>query len=154
MLDVEKLKEVAHKIHLSEEEFIAEKKRLAAKILHIDDKKSPRNGIVYIILAFFFGALGFHNFYAGYWGRGLAQLFLTLIAPWFLYIPLLFVSLWALIDLLFVNKSVHGVFMKGNRKTIAALRIASIIVLALAFSNTPMIFEETDISLGEQGEQF
>ena len=102
MLDVEKLKEVAHKIHLSEEEFIAEKKRLAAKILHIDDKKSPRNGIVYIILAFFFGALGFHNFYAGYWGRGLAQLFLSLIAPWFLYIPLLFVSVWALIDLLFV----------------------------------------------------
>ena len=142
MLDVEKLKEAAHKLHMSEEEFIAEKKRLAAKILHLDDKKTPRNGIVYILLAFFFGAIGLHNFYAGYWGRGLSQLCLSLIAPWFLYIPLLFVSIWVLLELLFVNKDPHGKAMKGNRRIINLLRIATIVILTLAFYNTSMVIDD------------
>jgi len=142
MLDVEKLKEAAHKLHMSEEEFIAEKKRLAAKILHLDDKETPRNGIIYILLAFFFGAIGLHNFYAGYWGRGLSQLCLSLIAPWFLYIPLLFVSIWVLLELLFVNKDSHGKAMKGNRRIINLLRIATIVILILAFYNTSMVIDD------------
>ena len=144
MLDVNKLKEVAHKIHMSEEEFVAEKKRLAAKILHLNEPRKPKNGIVYIILAFFLGTTGIHNFYAGYWGRGLSQLCLSLIAPWFLYIPLLFVAIWVLLEMLFVNKSAGGFLFKGNRKIIIILRIISIITLALAFSNTTMIIDEPD----------
>ena len=142
MLDVEKLKEAAHKLHMSEEEFIAEKKRLAAKVLHLDDKKTPRNGIIYILLAFFFGAIGLHNFYAGYWGRGLSQLCLSLIAPWFLYIPLLFVSIWVLLELLFVNKDSHGKLMQGNRRIINILRVATIVILTLAFYNTSMVIDD------------
>ena len=144
MLDVNKLKEVAHKIHMSEEEFVAEKKRLAAKILHLNEPRKPKNGIVYIILAFFLGTTGIHNFYAGYWGRGLSQLCMSLIAPWFLYIPLLFVAIWVLLEMLFVNKSAGGFLFKGNRKIIIILRIISIITLALAFSNTTMIIDEPD----------
>lgn len=144
MLDVNKLKEVAHKIHMSEEEFVAEKKRLAAKVLHLNEPRKPKNGIVYIILAFFLGTTGIHNFYAGYWGRGLSQLCMSLIAPWFLYIPLLFVAIWVLLEMLFVNKSAGGFLFKGNRKIIIILRIISIITLALAFSNTTMIIDEPD----------
>ena len=144
MLDVNKLKEVAHKIHLSEEEFVAEKKRLVAKILHKNEPQNPKSGIIYIILAFFLGTTGIHNFYAGYWGRGLSQLCLTIISPWFLYIPLLFVAMWALLELLFVNKSSQGIAFKGNRTVIGGLRILSVVLLALAFSNTPMITSEPD----------
>lgn len=144
MLDVNKLKEVAHKIHMSEEEFVREKKRLAAKILHLNEPHKPKNGIVYIVLAFFLGTTGVHNFYAGYWGRGLSQLCLSLIAPWFLYIPLLFVAIWVLLELLFVNKSAGNLVFSGNRKIIIILRVISVIILALAFSNTTMITDEPD----------
>lgn len=144
MLDVNKLKEVAHKIHMSEEEFVAEKKRLAAKILHLNEPRKPKNGIIYIVLAFFLGTTGIHNFYAGYWGRGLSQLCLSLIAPWFLYIPLLFVAIWVLLELLFVNKSAAHIVFSGSRKVIVVLRIISIIILALAFSNTSMVINEPD----------
>ena len=40
------------------------------------DKKSH---IVYIILAIVFGEIGVHNFYAGYIGRGIAQLLITVL---------------------------------------------------------------------------
>ncbi|MBE6452200.1 MAG: TM2 domain-containing protein [Alphaproteobacteria bacterium] len=144
MLDVTKLKEIAHKIHLTEEEFVAEKKRLVAKILHKNEPVQPKNGVIYILLAFFLGTTGIHNFYAGYWGRGLSQLCLTLISAWFLYIPLLFVAMWALLELLFVNKSAKGINFSGNRTIIISLRIISIVLLALAFSNTPMVMDEPD----------
>lgn len=41
------------------------------------EKKSR---VVYIILGIFFGPMGVHNFYAGYMGRGIAQLLITLLS--------------------------------------------------------------------------
>ncbi|MBE6448276.1 MAG: TM2 domain-containing protein [Alphaproteobacteria bacterium] len=146
MLDVQKLKDVAHKIHESEEEFIEEKKKLIMKTLHLKDRKTPKNGVIYIVLAFFLGALGFHNFYAGYWGRGLAQLILTLIAPWFLYIPLLFVAFWALLELLFVGKDSKGRSFSGSRKVIVLLRAAAVVSLVMAFSYNSLVIEEPDFA--------
>ena len=144
MLDAEKLQEMHDHGEMSEEEFVAQKKRLAARALRENEKPQARNGIIYIILAFFFGALGLHNFYAGYWGRALSQLCLTLIAPWFLYIPLLFTAVWALLDLLFVGKSAKGVAFSGNRTVIVMLRGVAVLVLALAFSYTSMVIDEPD----------
>ena len=142
MLDADKLQEMRDHGEMGEEEFVAQKKRLAAKVLRNGEKPQAKNGIIYIILAFFLGALGLHNFYAGYWGRGLSQLCLTLIAPWFLYVPLLFVAVWVLLELLFVGKGANGLPFAGNRVVIVTLRAASVVVLALAFSYTSMVIEE------------
>lgn len=144
MLDAQKLQKMRDHGDLTEEEFVVQKKRLAARVMRRGEKKQTRNGIVYIVLAFFFGALGLHNFYAGYWGRGLSQLCLTLIAPWFLYVPLLFVAVWALLELLFVGKTAKGVPFSGNRSAIVILRGLSVLALAMAFSYSSLVVEEPD----------
>ena len=99
MLDAEKLQKMQNSGELTETEVVARKKQLAARILRKDERANVKNGIIYVLLAFFVGTLGLHNFYAGYWGRGLSQLCLTLVAPWFLYVPLLFVAVLVLLEL-------------------------------------------------------
>lgn len=137
MLDAEKLKQLKDDGHITEEEYVDEKKRLAAQILKRDDPAHAKNGIVYVLLAWFLGTLGLHNFYAGYWGRALVQLTMTVVAPWFLYIPLLIVAVWAFGELLFVNKGAHHIPFKGNRKIILLLRIAAVVVFiaVLVYNN-------------------
>lgn len=128
MLDAEKLKQLKDDGHITEEEYVDEKKRLAALILKRDNPAHAKNGITYIVLAWFLGTLGLHNFYAGYWGRALVQLSLTLVSPWFLYIPLLIVAVWVFGELLFVNNGPHHIPFKGNRKIIMLLRITAVVV--------------------------
>ena len=129
MLDVQKLQEMKDKHIISEEELVEQKRRLSAKIIGNNTEKSHVNGIVYIVLAFFLGTLGVHNFYAKYWKRGIIQLFLTLVAQFVMYIPLLFTSLWAELELLFVNRDSNGKIFKGSRKIVWILRVVSVIVL-------------------------
>ena len=62
------------------------------------DKKSR---IVYIILAILFGEIGVHNFYAGYIGRGAAQLLITVLTFGLLF----WVSwLWAIVEICVVKQ--------------------------------------------------
>lgn len=129
MLDAQKLQEMKDKHIISEEELVEHKHHLAAKIIGKNKELSHINGIVYIVLAFFLGTLGVHNFYAKYWKRGAIQLFLTLIAQFAMYIPLLFTSLWAELELLFVNRDTKGRIFKGSRKIIWFLRVVSVVVL-------------------------
>ena len=96
------------------------------------EHKNPKSGIVYILLAFFLGTLGVHNLYAGFWKRGLTQLFLTLFSPLFLFLPLMIISLWALGELLFKNKAANGRIMSGNRKLIWLLRLAAVSIFVAA----------------------
>lgn len=65
---------------------------------------------VYILLALFLGALGIHNFVAGYTGRGVAQLLITLFTFW-LIIPLLAVYIWVLVEICTVTHDRRGVRM-------------------------------------------
>ena len=64
-----------------------------------------KSWIVAVLLAFFLGTLGVHNFYLGYTGRGVAQLVLSIVG-WvtaILIIGLLFIAIvgvWAFIDLI------------------------------------------------------
>ena len=96
------------------------------------EHKNPKSGVFYILLAFFLGTLGIHNFYAGFWKRGLTQLFLTLFSPLFLFLPLIITSLWALFELLFKNKSADGHIMSGNRNLIRALRLLALVIFVSA----------------------
>ena len=144
MLDAEKLQKMQNSGELTETEVVARKKQLAARILRKDERANVKNGIIYVLLACFVGTLGLHNFYAGYWGRGLSQLCLTLVAPWFLYVPLLFVAVWVLLELLFIGKSATGLPFSGNRMVIVGLRVIAVVALAMAFSWTSLVIDEPD----------
>ena len=100
-----------------------------------------KSGVIYILLAFFLGTIGLHNLYAGYAKRGWTQAILTLISPLFAFLPLLFTSVWAWVDLFFINKSANGVFFKGSKIVIWSLRILSIIVFIWVWQNADLVTE-------------
>ena len=54
---------------------------------------APKQWIVAVLLAFFLGALGIHNFYLGYTGKGIIQLILTITV-----IGAPIAAIWAFID--------------------------------------------------------
>lgn len=62
---------------------------------------------VYIILGLFLGCLGIHNFYAGYHGRGAAQLIITLVLGWII-VGLIITGLWALVEIVTVQVDAQG----------------------------------------------
>lgn len=70
----------------------------------IQDGKSR---ISYILLGIFLGCLGIHNFYAGYTGRAVAQLLITLLVGW-LIIPWLGVWIWCIVEVCTVRKDAKG----------------------------------------------
>ena len=61
-----------------------------------------------MVLALFFGCLGVHNFYAGYNGRAVAQLLITILGG-ILIVPIIAVGIWVLIEICIVNKDARGV---------------------------------------------
>ena len=149
MLDAEKLQELKDKDIISEEELVGHKHRMAARILRKEQPFSSRSGIVYIVLAFFLGSIGIHNFYAGYWKRGLIQFLCALISPYMMFLPLMFTAIWALMELLFVNKDAKGVFFRGNRKIILILRLLSVLVLFWFASSPDMMVHDLNFDINE-----
>ncbi len=60
---------------------------------------AAKSKVVAALLAFFLGAIGIHNFYLGYTGRGIAQLLLTLLTcGW----GILITGVWALIEFVLI----------------------------------------------------
>jgi TM2 domain-containing membrane protein YozV len=62
---------------------------------------------IYIILGLFLGCLGIHNFYAGYHGRGAAQLIITILLGW-LVVGIIITGIWALIEICSVTEDGNG----------------------------------------------
>jgi TM2 domain-containing membrane protein YozV len=69
--------------------------------------KSAKSRGIFIILGLFLGGLGIHNFYAGYYGRGLAQLLTVLILGWFV-IGFVIVGVWVISELFMVTEDADG----------------------------------------------
>lgn len=66
----------------------------------------PKSRITYIILAICLGIFGVHNFYAGYTGKAVAQLLITVLSMGILGL----ISWgWAIIDICKVTKDAKGV---------------------------------------------
>ena len=66
----------------------------------------PKSRTVYVILAIFFGGLGIHNFYAGFAGRGIVQLLISVLScGWCGIIS----WIWALIEACVVTVDARGV---------------------------------------------
>ena len=70
-----------------------------------------KSKVVAIILAFFFGTLGIHNFYLGYNQKGTIQLLITCITCG---IGGMFVGLWAIIDIIMLATGRISVDGYGN----------------------------------------
>jgi TM2 domain-containing membrane protein YozV len=67
--------------------------------------RSHKSRTTYIVLGIFLGAFGVHNFYAGYTGRAVGQLCLTILTLGYLGI----VSwIWAIIEICIVEKDSTG----------------------------------------------
>lgn len=67
-----------------------------------------KSRVAYILLGLFLGGLGIHNFYAGYAGRGVAQLLITLLIGW-LIVPLVAVGIWVIVEVITVTRDAQGV---------------------------------------------
>lgn len=117
------------------------KEREAQKIVtgHRSHEHYQKSGVIYVLLAFFTCVIGLHNFYAGYYKKGIVQLVLTLVSPLFMFVPLLVVALWGMGEMLFVNKSANGVAFSGNFWVIWSLRAVGIIILIYQLMTTEMI---------------
>lgn len=66
----------------------------------------PKSRVTYVILALLLGCLGIHNFYAGYTGKAIAQLLITVLSLSFLA-PI--VCIWVIIEAVAVTKDANGV---------------------------------------------
>jgi TM2 domain-containing membrane protein YozV len=73
-----------------------------------ESEKSDKTRTVYIVLGIFLGGLGIHNFYAGRTGAAITQLLLTLFSWVLLFIPLLAVWIWVLVEICTVTKDGKG----------------------------------------------
>ena len=60
-----------------------------------------------MVLAIFLGCFGIHNFYAGYTGRAITQLVITLLIGWFGFA--FFIWIWAIIEAIVVKQDAKGV---------------------------------------------
>lgn len=88
----------------------------------------PKSRTIYVILAFFFGGLGIHNFYAGRTGCGIAQLLITLLSCGFLSG---IVWIWVLIEMFVVTRDGKGVPMRGGALLLAVILVIVWLILAI-----------------------
>jgi len=66
-----------------------------------------KSRISYILLGIFLGCLGIHNFYAGYTGRAVAQLLITVFGCW-LILPWFAVWIWCIVEVCTVRQDAKG----------------------------------------------
>lgn len=154
LVDLQKLREMRDNGRISVEEFDKDAEILYQKSMReAGDRKVSKNGAVYILLAGFLGVTGIHNFYAGYWGRGLIQLGLSLLSWLFLFLPLIFVVFWVLGEIFFQNKDAAGNRFGGNRSLITGLRIGTVLWIAytayVTWQNNEFVWQDTVVVTGE-----
>lgn len=68
---------------------------------------SSKSRVGYILFGLFLGGLGIHNFYAGYAGRGIAQLLLNLFLFWTILVPII-IWIWVIIEIIVVDRDSNG----------------------------------------------
>lgn len=67
---------------------------------------TPKSRLAYILLGLFLGGLGVHNFYAGYNGKGIAQLLMSILSFGILT-PVVWI--WVIVEIITVTKDVKGI---------------------------------------------
>lgn len=72
---------------------------------------TARSRVTYVLLGLFLGCLGVHNFYAGYSGKGVAQLLITIFLGWVFGLGVFITGVWALIEIIVVSTDAQGIRM-------------------------------------------
>ena len=80
---------------------------VATGVGHVPGLVAPKSRVAYVLLGVFLGQIGIHNFYAGYNGKAVAQLLITLLGFW-LVLPWLAVVIWALVEVCTVTRDAQG----------------------------------------------
>ncbi len=99
--DLEKLFDLKRQGIISEEDF----ERKKNKILNPENSYGNKSQLAYVLLAFFLGYFGIHNFYVGRWKRGLTQLLITLLT---FFIGSVLTEFWAVINIFTIHTDGHG----------------------------------------------
>jgi TM2 domain-containing membrane protein YozV len=66
----------------------------------------PKSRTAFIVLGIFLGAFGAHNFYAGYTGKAVGQLCLTILSFFYLAVAS---WIWAVIEICIIEKDSAGI---------------------------------------------
>jgi len=66
----------------------------------------PKSRTAFIVLGIFLGAFGAHNFYAGYTGKAVGQLCLTILSLFYLSLAS---WIWAVIEICIIEKDSAGI---------------------------------------------
>ena len=105
--NLSKLYELKTKGVITEAEYEEQKKRILENpnvdysTSSLQSKTYIRSRNIYILLAYFLGAFGVHNFYAGRTARGIGQI-VCLLFFW-LIIPIFALFVWIFIDMLTIK---------------------------------------------------
>jgi TM2 domain-containing membrane protein YozV len=76
-----------------------------SSLVHYLSPPQPKTRVVFVLLGIFLGALGIHNFYAGYVKKGTIQLCVTMLTCFY---GALVSWPWAIIEICVVNKDADG----------------------------------------------
>lgn len=76
-----------------------------------ENEKPAKSRTIYILLAIFLGSLGIHNFYAGRNLWGIIQLLITLTSFLTLFLSLIPLYVWILVEIIIVTRDSDGRFM-------------------------------------------
>lgn len=101
--ELEKLHQLYQKKLITKKEYEEQRQKLLAQNLTANTPRKSR--LIYILLALFLGVFGVHNFYAGYIGKGVAQLLLTILS---LFILSFVVYIWAVVEIITVKTDANG----------------------------------------------
>lgn len=72
-----------------------------------NSNSSKKSRTAYVLLGLFLGFLGIHNFYAGYLGRGIAQLLICIFIGWMVF-PLVILFVWTLVEVITITQDANG----------------------------------------------
>jgi TM2 domain-containing membrane protein YozV len=72
------------------------------------EQRPAKSRLTFILLGIFLGSLGAHNFYAGYFKRGMAQLGVSVLT---LFYGSVVVWIWALVEVVSVDRDVHNILL-------------------------------------------
>lgn len=126
--DLEKIADLMKKGILTQAEFEQQKEALLNKMSG-ETQTDQRSQTVYVLLAFFLGLLGVHNFYAGYKGRAFFQLLLTLLSPLTLFLILPVISIWVILEMFIIKKDARGIPFEPNMVLAVILGILDVFFL-------------------------
>ena len=104
--ELEKLHKLYQKKLTTKKEYDEQREKLLAQNLL---NNGPKSRLIYILLALFLGIFGIHNFYAGYWGKGLIQLLLTLFS---FFLLSFIVYIWVIVEVVTIKTDASGQVMR------------------------------------------